>query len=218
MGKGRSSNGGGARDNSRWAEDGVTGGFHSYTDADEIQKKIGNEAWEERLTEDEEHALDMYMNRDYAFRRMNGALRDPDGAPADEQTQALIDDLGSALDKSYLKENVIVTRRSDASLLGGADTAAQVREMYGDVVVDPGFASASAKADYTAFKNTRPMEYHIKVPGRQSGVGAYVQNFAESKNEYEFLFNRGASFRVLGAYEQGGKTHVNMEWVGRTAR
>lgn len=188
-----------------------------HTDPEAIQKEVGNESWEKRLTDGQKEALDMYINRDDAFRRINEALRNPE-AQADPETQRLIDGLGSALDDSYLKENIIAVRRSDDKLIRGAETAADVKRMYGQVVTDPGFMSASAKVDFKPYEGTRDVEYHIKVPGRQSGVGAYVRNFAEggNKEEYEFLFNRGASFRIEGAYETYGKLHVNMTYVGRT--
>ena len=213
MGKGRSGAGGGARDNTKWGT-GDVGGFKAHTDPEEIQKQVGNESWEERLTDDQKEALDMYMNREYAFERMNEALRHPE-KEASEEVQKWNTDLEAALDDSYLKQNIVVARRSDASLIGGAETAADVKKMYGQVVTDPGFTSSSAKVDFEAFKSTRDVEYHIKVPGRQKGVGAYVQHFGKSGDEYEFLFNRGSSFRILGGYESFGKLHVNMEYVGR---
>ena len=213
MGKGSSRNGGGVRDNTAWGTGDVSGGYQAYTDPDAIQKHVGNQAWEDRLTDAEKEALDMYMNKDYAFKRMNEALRD--GTVPDSDTGKLINDLGAALDDSYLKQNIVVARRTTPELFGGADTPTEIRKMYGDIVTDPAFLSSSAKVDYKAYQNTRPMELHIKVSGRQRGVGAYVQHFAENTDEYEFLFNRGSSFRILGAYAQGGKTHVNLEYVGR---
>ena len=211
MGKSKSGGGGGSRDNRHWGE-GNTDGFMGHTDPEKLQEQVGNTSWENRLTDDQKHALDMYLNRDNAYRDINNALRK--GQDASPETQKLIDNLGAALDDSYLKQNITVTRRSGASLLGGADTPAKIREMYGKVVVDPGFASSTAKVDSGAYANTRPMEYHIKVPGRTRGVGAYVQDLATFE-EHEFLFNRGSAFRILGSYSRGGKTHVNMEYVGR---
>ena len=217
MGKGVSSAGGGVRDNTAWDRGRKQDGFMAHTDADEIRKQVGNEAWEKRLSDAQKEALDTYINKGYAFEDINGVLRDPSRG-ADLETWKMIKDLGRALDDSYLKENVVLLRRSDASLVNGADSAAEVRRMYGEVVTDPGFMSASAKVDFRAYGSTRDVEYHIKVRGGQKGVGAYVQSFADESNkgEYEFLFNRGSSFRILGAYETYGKLHVNMEYVGRT--
>lgn len=207
MGKGSSTSGGGGRDNRRFA---------TLTDEAEIQKSIGDKAWEDRLTDDQLKAIDMYMNREHAYKRINDPLR-KEQEITDPRMAKAAKDLESALDDAWLNRGVVVTRRTGFEMFGDARTPSDIREKYGEVVTDLGFASGSPKADYTAFANTKPVELHIKVPGRQKGVGAYVAKFGESDNEYEFLFNRGSSFKILGSYygNDGKKVHVNLEYVGR---
>ena len=223
MGKGSSGAGGGVRDNTAWGGGGgaverTEDGYTMYRDDEAIEEHLRNEAWEGRLDEGQKEAIEAYANAHDVYKQINETLRM--GKPADELTQQRIENLSSALDDSWLGENIVVTRRLGPEMFGGAQYPSEFREMYGQTVTDEGFASSSAKVDFRAYANTRPIEAHIKVKGRQKGVGAYINAFSEHTGpeygESEFLFNKKSTFRILGSYyDAKGKTHVNLEYVGR---
>lgn len=110
----------------------------------------------------------------------------------------------------------------------GFDRQASVKDvqgMVGKVVVDQGFMSCVAhggRHDFSAGnaatgmgapKNNQIM-YHIAVP-KSKGAGGMVGT--HSRMAREFILNRGAALKVVGAYESGGMVHCNLEWVGREA-
>ena len=225
MGKGSSGGGGGTRDNSSWGGGGGGGavertedGYTMYSSHEALEERLRNEAWEERLTDDQKAAIEAYTSEHDVYKQINNSLRN--GAAVDELTKERTENLSSALDDAWLNENIVVTRRMSARLFGGAQHPSEIREMYGQTVTDQGFASSTANMSNTLFSSTKPIEAHIKVRGRQRGVGAYVNAFSKygdaEYGESEFLFNKKSTFKILGSYyDATGRTHVNLEYVGR---
>jgi len=115
---------------------------------------------------------------------------------------------------------MIVHRITGTELFGGASTVKEFRQLYGEVVTDKGYTSSelNARRDLTGQYGTeheKQVIMHIKTPSGK-GIGQYVGGVSNANKEQEFLFNRGSSFKVLGAYELDGRVHVNVKYVGRS--
>lgn len=237
MGAGRSGNGGGRRDNRNWggAEE-KTGdrtkvdGYNVYDSKSEIESAMGlgtggeADRWKKRLTPAEEYYAEAYTGNDH--RMINEFERK--GIVKGDTVEKLMhrnDILESALDKAVVEKPMLVNRSSSDDLLGGAHTVADIRKMFGQRVTDRGFMSSeispttSASRPYGSKHGEHQIFYHIKVPSGK-GIGAYMRGVSPgAKQEQEFLFNRGATFKILGAYEDAtGRTHVNLKWIGRFKR
>ena len=52
------------------------------------------------------------------------------------------------------------------------------------------------------------MQYVIR-----SQRGAYIRNQSFHPDEYEFLIQKGTSFRILSVQELGDKLHIEMEMI-----
>lgn len=226
MGKGRSGQGGGLRDNRKW-DGGGTGkqdGYRMFGSNEEITDTMGlgnggqTDKWDKKLTPQEEVAVEWYTGNGH--RPLNEFERKGkvSGASGEKLTE-YSDNLESALDKGR-NPRMIVNRTSDSSLLGGAHTVEDIRKMYGQTVTDKGFTStelnlANSLANPYGSKHSDQVYYHIKTPAGK-GIGQYVQGISGAHQEQEFLFNRGSSFKVLGAYADAeGRVHANLKYVGR---
>lgn len=210
MGTSTSGSRGGVRDNGNWEDHGPEG--YTVLNEGNVDAKMENAKWEKMLSDDEKAALHRYTSAEEAPEIINRQLR----AGAGSRYKATAENLESALKKGYVKQNTILHRISTPDLLGGASTVSAIRAMYGSTVHDAGFTSASAVPNSDKYKSLKGrMAYHIKVPqGR--GIGAFVKNHSDYAWEQEFLFNRGSSFRVEGAWEdRDGVVHVNLRYVGR---
>ena len=217
-------------------------GVENGARVDEVNELMGRknggmtDKWEASLSEEELQAVKAYTGRGYEF--INGHLRRKlsereENDPINRGFINRIPALDSAIDKYELERPTIFHRIAGGSLLGGATRLEDIKKLIGTVTKpDSGYMSVTASA-------TRDMErqfmwgsipkdghdnhirYHVKVaPGK--GIGAYVAGVTSNKiDEREFLFARGAKFRITGAYEteretRHGKvieTHVNLEYV-----
>jgi len=235
MGGGYSGQGGGKRDNRAWgslatpAGDGKKkiDGYTMYQTDEAIFKEMGlgnggeADQWRESLTGDEATAVHWYAGNGH--QAINKLERDqkPGNWYTTEQAMKGSTDLKRALDKGELQENIIVTRTGGATLLGGGDTSvAGIRKRYGEVIQDPGFTSTELNQHtseinpYGKKHGSSRVTYHIKVE-KGVGIGQYIRGLTGSKQEQEFLFNKGSAFKILGAYaDASGMTHVNLKYVG----
>ena len=232
MGGGRSGNGGGRRDNRNWGgvgnltREGMLDGYHMYDSKEEIEDALGEDAqkWKDSLTPAEEVAVEWYTGNGH--RPLNEFERNgiQSKSYSVEQLMEASDNLESALSKGHLGEKMVVNRTSSADLLDGASTVAEIRKKFGEVVTDKGFTSSeislktSIDNPYDAKQGEKQIRYHIKVPAGD-GIGQYVQPIANAQNEREFLFNRGSSYKIVGAYNDAqGQVHVNLRYVGRNVK
>lgn len=236
MGGGYSGQGGGKRDNRAWGAMAASSGkgrktIDGYTmfETDEAifeRMGLGNggeaDQWQESLTGDEAAAVYWYSNNGHAAINRLERDQDPGNWYTTEQAMKGSTELKRALDKGSLDENIIVTRTSGPELLGGATTVAEIRKRYGEVVQDPGFTSTelnqhtSETNPYGKKHGSGQVTYHIKIE-KGKGIGQYIRGLTGSKQEQEFLFNKGSAFKILGAYaDANGMTHVNLKYVGRT--
>ncbi len=237
MGTGSSGKGGGRRDNRNWeaaaeaAGDGTRtlDGYTMLDNEDAIFETMGlgnggqADKWAKKLTPEEELAVEWYTKDGHEpinklERRGPQHVR---RSYSVGETVKASDNLKSALDKGGLTKSIIATRSSSADLLGGATSVAEIRKMYGKVITDKGFMSVelnsatSAKNPYSTKFGAKRITYHVKIPAGH-GIGQYIRGFSPAKEEQEFLFNRGASFKILGAWtDANGMTHVNLRYVGR---
>lgn len=123
-----------------------------------------------------------------------------------------VKNMEQAINKFNLENPTVFHRGSSASLLGGANSVADINKMVGQVVVDKGFTSTSATLG-KGFTG-KGINYHIQTPSGK-GIGAFVQGMSNFASENEFVFNHDSGFKILGAYQKHGKVHVNMRYVGR---
>ncbi len=227
MGTGRSSNGGGSRNNERWGggasgltkEEGYTY-FGPEMDVTEVDKHMTSQKWEDGLTDDEKEALSDYASASGAHRILNEELREGRSTTSlSPYAKQLTERLEGALDRYYLRENIVVHRNGGMSLLGGANTPEKIKKLYGKEVSDLGFTSSATRDNLGGNFKATLVSYHIKVP-QGMGIGAYIKHHSDhGEKETEFLFNRGSVFRVVGSYTGAdGRIHVNMEYAGRRVR
>lgn len=240
MGTGRSGNGGGKRDNRNWdSMASSTGGgprkldgYNLYDSDEEIYEAMGlgnggqADKWQKKLTPEEEAAVEWYTGNGH--RPINELERHGPNSIGKgnslQETMEASKNLESALDKGRLDKPIIVTRTSSPDLLGGVTSVSEIRKMAGQVVRDNGFMSAeinaatSAKNPYgTKYGNDR-ITYHIKTPAGK-GIGQYVRGLSGAHVEQEYLFNKDASFKILGAWaDASGMTHVNLRYEGRARK
>ena len=235
MGGGYSGQGGGRRDNRSWAaaatsSGGATRTIDGYTmyDSDEAIFEafgLGNggqaDQWAQNLTGQEASAAYWYSENGHAAINRLERHQEPGKWYSIEEAVEGSSNLKKAIDKGGLRENIIVTRTAGPELIGGRTTVADVRKAYGEVVTDRGFTStelkqsSSEKNPYATKYGKNRITYHIKAEAGE-GIGQYIRGMTDSHQEQEFLFNKGSSFKILGAYSDAqGMTHVNLKYVGR---
>lgn len=231
MVKARSGSGGGLRDNRRWGGGGAAAqdGYAMYSSNDQIEAAMGlgnggqADRWAEKLTPWEENAVKWYTGNGHRQINEFERLGKHDKMPA-EQLMKFSDSLESAIDKGRLDKRMVVNRTSSADLLGGAHTVADLRKMYGQTFTDKGFMSSeinlanSLANPYGSKHGAEQIYMHIKVP-KGEGIGQYVRGLSNANQEQEFLFNRGSSFKLVGAYQDAaGHVHANLKYVGRNVK
>lgn len=203
--------------NSEWGygdNDGYANLGHANTTAGKasMDAKMGwknggvTDQWLADTTAAEKKGVKHYTGMNY--HSMNSHLRN--GTSISSADAEAITQTTDALKKGVLDKPTIFHRGSTADLLGGASTVSEIQAMIGQIVSDKGFGSSSASTS-GAFGGK--IAYHIKTPAGK-GIGAYVRSISTYPGEMEFLFQRSSAFRVVGAYEKGGKVHCNLEYVG----
>ena len=133
----------------------------------------------------------------------------------------------AALDKYEIAVPFVAQRHANSALLGFNRQASvkDIQGMVGKVVVDQGFMSCISSGGNWSFfsgnaakgmgvSRSDSVMYHIAIP-KGKGIGGNVGTGTMMSRE--FILNRGAALKVVGAYESGGTVHCNLEWVGREA-
>ena len=200
----------------RGSASGLSGsGFTTYTDVKSSASALGlgnggeTDKWMAGLTDKEHKSVKRYTKSWYVD--INDHLRGIE--PGSSVIKNDVKNMEQAINKFNLQNPTVFHRGSSASLLGGANSVADINKMAGQVVVDKGFTSTSA----TSGKGFtyKPIQYHIQTPAGK-GIGAFVQGISGyGATENEFVFNHGSGFKILGAYQKHGQVHVNMRYVGR---
>ena len=219
MGMGRSNARGGSRDDINW-EDHAPKGFSLFNNEGAAEKAMTVDKWEKNLTDNEEKAIYAYTSQKDGItgQELWEVINDAaSGRSNDARGKRYAEDLGTALDKYYLKQNTVVHGVYDANeLFGGATTMAEIRKLYGQTVSYDGYMSSSSVPNSDKYPGTpNKVAIHAKVPqGR--GIGAYIGHHTDYAWEQEFLFNKNPHFRVEGAWmEWNGLLHVNLTYIGR---
>ena len=120
-----------------------------------------------------------------------------EGAVRDLEKQRT--DMDSAIDKFELKKPIVVTRRSNADLVGGLTDPDAIMERFGGRVVrDPGYLSTSTNPHPPLIDGN--ILYKIAVPAGK-GRGAYLDPMSKFQGEKEFLLKRNTEMVVMRAYK-----------------
>lgn len=112
-----------------------------------------------------------------------------------------------AIETFELENSIQVYRGIDRDKLPFQDFS----KINGEIYVEKGFASSSPVSD-TDIVNVHDTILEIRVPAGM-GRGAYIRNQSFHPDEYEFLIQKGASFRILSVQEVGDKLHIEMEMI-----
>ena len=119
--------------------------------------------------------------------------------------QEMATDITSAIETFDLQDGITVFRTCDSNVLNYLN----LRE--GEIFTDSGFVSTSVIQEKVASGN---IVMHINVPPGK-GHGAWINPISGAEDkEYEFLLQRGSSFRVKKTYQRGDDTIVELDWIG----
>lgn len=219
--------------NFEWTDDN-SGGFSVNSKAKD------NMQWYDNLYESngfygkDVQAIVKYQNSSQAT---NEQLREDSLKPS---TRTKVNALTRILDDAEVETPFVAHRSSDGKLLGidGDVTVEAIRSRIGKTVTDKGFTSASLDDNSLydkgtiqyitktgGIKKSALVHYHIKTPAGK-GIGGLVlgPKWAAGTSEAhyaqmpEFIFSRSSQYRVVGAYNSGGKVHCNLEYVGNARR
>lgn len=166
-----------------------------------------------------------YQNSSQAI---NEQLRNDSLKPS---TKTKVNALTRLLDNAEVETPFVAHRSSDGKLLGidGDVSVDAIRKKIGQTVTDRGFTSSSLSDNSAYDRGSRQyiqktgginknalVHYHIKTPSGK-GIGGLVLGAkwgSVFSGVPEFIFNRGSQYKIVGAYDKGGITHCNLEYVG----
>lgn len=116
----------------------------------------------------------------------------------------------SAINKFELKDNIIVYRRADISLLSCFEKIA----LFGGIFQDDGFVSATTlRIGSTA----NEIEISIMIP-KGKGRGAYIAPMSLFPDECEFVINCGTIFKIIHIEYSEEKVIIDIDAIGRNKR
>ena len=115
--------------------------------------------------------------------------------------------IAEAIETFELENSIQVYRGIDRDKLPFQDFS----KINGEIYVEKGFASSSPVSDISIV-NVHDTILEIHIP-KGMGRGAYIRNQSFHPDEYEFLIQKGASFRILSAQEVGDKLHIEMVMI-----
>lgn len=159
----------------------------------------------------EKEALRYYTGSAYAD--INGALRGKK-APTAKVSKAT-DNIASGISKSTIDENIVTWRGAhyknfvESTMLESKSPS----EWIGKTITDEAFVSSSLFKD-RAF-SSKPIFMQILVP--QGSTGAYLKELSQFSSEYELLFQKGSTFKILEATQSGNKVFVKVLFKGGKA-
>ena len=174
----------------------------SYSDTKEWFEDHSNFTnWKEEVEDREiNDSIYKYTGSDYGM--INDLLRTGSYNPLnkwdDEQSiRQEIKEIDEALKLFNLKENLVVYRSSDSSILGKENMSyEEVKNLIGKTVLDKGYTSTSTIKELPGEQTVGgTIKYVIDIPSGQ-GQGAYIQPFSENKSEREFLIGRDSEYYI----------------------
>lgn len=136
---------------------------------------------------------------------LNKGLRE--GTPLSEKNEAMLFNMDNFFKSSTARSasNITVWRGA------GKEAGSKIMALgVGGVFHDQGFVSTSLvrSSAFTSY------EYHFKINVKKGQRGAAVLQVSYHKNENEFLLPRGSSFQIKNIEKKGGKTFVEMDYLG----
>lgn len=144
----------------------------------------------------------------------------------EKRTTQRYDDI---LDRATLNKGVVLTRASTAELLFGAGnrtaSLSQLQAAEGSIVTSKGSMSFGAASEGLAIsyrKDSKPIEYKLKIPGGTTGAGMWIGDRRINgwgADQREFMTNRDVAYRVgKTKYDSSRKVYtVELEYAGRMA-
>lgn len=174
-------------------------------------KQLGDKAFKlnKAFNEDEITAIEQYTGS--ASTAINQFWREKQTGNdhAVEMSQAL----DSAMEKSDLKDNVMLYRGAGYDAVGGRIVKAVIggnkEDIIGAEIQDLGYMSTSIGAN-TMFK--KEVTFQIKAPAGTKGI--FVEDTTSTKGELEVILARGTKLKIQDAQAYGTKIHLLVEVVG----
>lgn len=171
------------------------------------------------LSMDERSSIKNYTGNGYFD--INKLLRTGDKSKYDSNglTSKSINDLTNTLNKSSLKEDVVVHRGIGGALpkmLGVDANTLKSKEfqnnLKGTVITEKGFFSSGGSMQ-DAWGGTK---IHAMIP--KGSKGMYVDPISSYKGEHEFILQRNSSFKIIDyvANDSGTITDVIVELIDQT--
>lgn len=145
-----------------------------------------------------------------AYSDINGALRGK-SAPSVKVSKAT-EQIASGISKSTIDENIVTWRGAhyknfvESALLEGKSPS----EWIGRTITDEAFVSSSLFKD-RAFSN-KPMFMQILVP--KGSTGAHLKEVSHFSGEYELLFQKGSTFKILEATRSDNTVIMKVLYMG----
>lgn len=163
-------------------------------------------SWRDKLSRLEFAAVQRYTGDDY--RDINDALRISGLSRASPDIRQCVEDMTRALSNFNLKKSITVFRGAGGAIFGGNKTVEEINAMAkaGVRLRDNGFMSTSASqgANFSG-----KYQFIITVPAGV-GRGAYVAPLSHYRSENEFLLQRGTTFKITKAVQNGRITEVHL--------
>lgn len=163
-------------------------------------------SWKDKLSQLEYAAVRRYTGSDYED--INDALRITGLSNARADIRQCVDEMTRALATFNLKRSITVYRGASGAIFGGDKTVAEINAMAkaGARLIDKGFMSTSASqgANFGG-----KYQFVITVPAGV-GRGAYVAPLSHFRSENEFLLQRGTTFKITKAVQNGYITEVHL--------
>lgn len=176
--------------------------YRKFTSANEASEWINvvSAAWLTELTPAESSAITLYTGSSY--KAINRHLR---GISANPSLDPTIENISNGLKKFTLEENLTVYRGWDDDLFG-----LPVEQLKGLVYSDDAFYSTSLLPE-KAKDFSKNFFAEIRVPA--GFAGATVRPISNFPHEYEFLLDKGTTFRILEAVKEGHGVKLLLEVV-----
>lgn len=172
--------------------------FQSESEIKEWENAVAP-SWLERLSDKESASINIYTGHQYAD--INNNLRRGTG---DKKYDELSQHISAGIAKFDLKDNITVFRGLHSNIFGD-----DIKKAIGAKITEKAFMSTSLMAD-TSFDGVVKME--IRVPAKSRG--APINILSQFKDiEYEFLMDKGTSYKIVDAEEDNGKIKLIAEVI-----
>lgn len=165
-----------------------------------------HDLWKKTLTDDELASVINYTTTSY--RDINDQLR---LGGDDEAVQQEIDNVSSAVQKSYIPSDMILHRGVGPEVLGklmNFDGSGMNRKqlnqhllqhrdsLIGRVIQDKGFSSTSIDSEVARRFARKNNGAQLQIHAKKGSKGAYLDPISEAIGEREVLLNKGQKFRI----------------------